>query len=55
MQDGFEAEVGKGNLFTLIKELSVFSKVEAVKKSRVQGESFTLVMFVDFEFEEYAA
>ncbi|SHG13432.1 hypothetical protein SAMN02745753_03329 [Marinomonas polaris DSM 16579] len=38
MQDSFEAEVGKGNLFTLIKELSAFLKVEAVKKSRVQGE-----------------
>lgn len=32
MQDSFEAEVAKGNVFTFIKELSAVSKIEVVKK-----------------------
>ena len=38
MQDSFEAEVGKGNLFTFLKELSFVSKIDIVKKSRFEGK-----------------
>jgi len=38
MQDSFEAEVNKGNLFTFIKELSAVSKIDIVKKSRAEGK-----------------
>ncbi|WP_421846524.1 hypothetical protein [Marinomonas sp.] len=38
MQDSFEAEVAKGNVFTLIKELIVAPKLVAAKKNSAEGE-----------------
>jgi hypothetical protein len=38
MQDSFEDEVGKGNLFTLIKELSTPLKLVVEKKNSAKGE-----------------
>lgn len=35
MQDSFETEVGKGNLFTLIKELSARPQKESEKTRKV--------------------
>jgi uncharacterized protein YjiS (DUF1127 family) len=38
MQDSFEAEVGKGNVFTLIKELIAAPQLAAAKKNSAEGE-----------------
>ncbi|NVK72183.1 MAG: hypothetical protein HWE24_01780 [Oceanospirillaceae bacterium] len=38
MQDSFEAEVSKGNVFTLIKELIAAPHLAAAKKNSTEGK-----------------